>query len=160
MYFAPLGTVIVGAVAAIRVTSLAGNVLRRALVIMFFVVGSYFLLCSRLSYFKEWKFDADAKSLYSVLAYYNHNYGVTTIGTSWMFSSSLTFYSVFSGRESFADFMGESPYPADKQVYVLHYPEDDQFIKTNDLKIVYKGDLSDAVVAIRPELEATEWRRP
>ena len=41
--------------------------------------------------------------------------------------------------------------------YVMYYPADEQFIREHGLKIVYHGSMSDAVVAIRPEVESPRY---
>src|ERR1035441_10656780 len=53
------------------------------------LIGCYNIGCLRLTYFNEWKYDADMKNVYSVLAYYNHTYGVTKIQTNWRYVAVL-----------------------------------------------------------------------
>jgi hypothetical protein len=72
-----------------------------------------------------------------------------------MYVPSLNFYRRLSGHETIAEFADSHPYPQDRSVYVLYEPDDRAFLEAQKLKVVYRGDLSDVVVAIRPEAEST-----
>jgi hypothetical protein len=63
----------------------------------------------------------------------------------------LNFYRVLSGRESFVPFEPGLPLPVDRQVYVLHGKFDQEFIRVQKLTVVYHGDSTDVVIALRPE---------
>jgi len=154
LYFVPLVTLIAGILAALPARARLGKAGRVALIAALYALSGYYLLCLRLSYFKEWRFDADVKDAYSVLAYYNHTFGIKDVATNWMYAPSLNFYRTFSGRETFGEFHWVNPYPPDRMIYVLSGPFDGGFIAEQKLKVVYRGDISDVVVAIRPELES------
>jgi hypothetical protein len=126
-----------------------------------FLAGAvYFLCCLRLTYFREWKWDAETKQAYFVLAWYNHRFGVRDIFPNWRYSAALNFYRIRSGRETIPRLEYKlPPYPGDRTVYVMFLPDDQRFIEEHGLKIVYHGRLSDVVVAIRPEVE-TAWCGP
>ena len=85
---------------------------RRSLTVMLYVMSFYFVLCLRLNYFKEWSWDADVNKVYPVLAWYNHTYGVRDVASNWMYGSSLNFYRVQSGRESFGEIESPMKIPA------------------------------------------------
>jgi hypothetical protein len=131
---------------------------RRALTVMLYVMSFYFLLCLRLNYFKEWSWDADVNKIYPVLAWYNRNYGVRDVASNWMYGSSLNFYRVQSGGESFGEIESPLRIPGDRSLYVLCYPFDEEFIKRHRLRVVYHAPNTEAVVAVRPEAEAI-WGR-
>jgi hypothetical protein len=151
IYLVPLCTLIAGIIAAVPAWSRAGVWLHRGLVAAFFTLACYFLLCLRLTYFEEWKWDAEVKDVYALLAKYNHLDGVTEVGCSWYYTSTLNFYRVASGRETIEEIRsGEEPVP-EKPVYVLHSVFDRKFIDREGLAIVYRGALTDIVVAVRPE---------
>ncbi len=133
---------------ASRVPGYSGGVLRGLLA----TVAVYFLLCGRLTYFKEWKYDADTRAVYDVLAYHYHRYGVDDVPSSWLYTASLNYYSAASGREAFREFVSVRPYPTGRRVYVLFWPDDEEFINRQNLQVVYRGPLSDVVVAVRPDL--------
>ena len=148
IYFPPLLFLIAGAVVATPKPS-------KSVAAAFFAAAIYFLCCLRLTYFREWKWDAEVKQVYSVVAYYNHNFGLRDIFANWRYSAALNFYRLRSGRETIPGFESKlPPYPGDRAAYVMYFPDDQRFIEEHGLKIVYYGRLSDVVVAIRPEVEA------
>jgi hypothetical protein len=127
---------------------------RRALRIALYTLGVYYLLCLRLHYFKEWDWDADLQEVYPVLAWYNHEYGVTDVAANWQYGSTLNFYRLKSGRET----MKEIPSPVELHgghaIYVLNFPFDEGFLKGQGLRVVYHGRTTDVVVAVRDGVEA------
>ncbi len=56
------------------------------------LVAAYFAGCLRLGYFKEWRFDADAKQLYWAAVDANRRCGVGSSSTHWMYPGVLNFY--------------------------------------------------------------------
>ncbi len=117
---------------------------------IFYLFAVYFLFCLRLTYFKEWKYDADVKNAYSVAAYYNHTYCIEDVPSSWYYVPSLNFYRKLSGRETLAPFESQDSFPLNQPVYVLNAAFDRAFIESQQLAVVYRGPLSDVVVAVRP----------
>lgn len=140
----------VGALAAIHLPSAAGKICRYALLGSLFATAVYFLFCLRLTYFKEWQWDADMKDAYSAMAYYNHAYCIEDVSANWLYTGSLMFYREI-GHETFHEFHGDKPYPTDRAVYVLHAAVDDSFIRDQQLNVVYRGP-ADTVVAVRPAM--------
>jgi hypothetical protein len=149
IWIVPLVMVAIGAVASGR----------RALTISLYTLSFYFLLCLRLTYFHEWYWDADVKYVYSVLAQYNHNYGVKEVTSNWMYSSALNYYRLASGRETLDEIPGAVELPPGHPIYVLNYVLDEAFLKQQKLRVVYRGPGSEVVVALRPDAEA-QWRPP
>jgi hypothetical protein len=152
LFCVPLGTLFVGALAAIPVNSHASKVSARASAIACVTVLSafavYFLFCMRLTWSGEMRPDADARDAYVALAAYNHTYCVDTVGASWLYSSVLDFYRVLSGRESFTEFQPGLPMPKNLDVYVLNAKGDHEFIDDQHLSVVYRGVLTDLVIAV------------
>jgi hypothetical protein len=146
IWIVPLCVLAIGAAAANR----------RALTVMLYAMSFYFVFCLRLNYFKEWDWDADVNKIYPVLAWYNHTYGVRDVASNWMYGSSLNFYRVQSGRESFGEIESPIQLPTDRSFYILCYPFDEDFIRQQHLRVVYHAPNTEAVVAVRPEAEA-EW---
>ncbi|HXY77384.1 MAG TPA: hypothetical protein VEH47_01110, partial [Candidatus Acidoferrales bacterium] len=157
VFIPPLCTLTIGALLALRLRCSKGVWFRGAALSMLWLTALYFIACLRLTYFMEWKYNLDARQLYSVVAYYNHTYGVQDISANWRYVAVLNFYRALSGRET----LGEVPagpmelavYPTQKPLYVLHYSSDVPFIGREKLKVVYHNPISDAAVAIRPEIE-------
>ena len=105
-----------------------------------------------MSYFKEWKWDADTDKIYSVLADYNHACGLRDIAVNWRFDGSLNYYRVASGRETIPEFVHSSNYPAGKRAYVVYEPTDHQFLTDHALNVVYRTP-SRASIALDPGIE-------
>lgn len=152
IYIVVLSTLFLGILAAAPIATRAGEMSRRGLTILMVVLGSYFLLCLRLSYFKEWKWDADTDKLYSVLASYNHACGLKDIAVSWRYDASLNYYREASGRETFQRFPPFSRLSAGKRAYVLYRPEDGDFITNHDLTVVYQT-ATGAAIAFDPAVK-------
>jgi hypothetical protein len=144
IWVVPLAMLAVGAVAArSRVTTAA-----------LYGLSCYFLLCLRLGHFREWSWDADTQRVYEVVSYYNRTYGVKQVASNWMYTPSLNFYRLASGRETFDEFAGEAAAPG---VFVLNSAFDGARIEKERLRVVYRGARSDVVVAVREGAEAG-WR--
>ncbi|HEY9139685.1 MAG TPA: hypothetical protein VIN93_02275 [Bryobacteraceae bacterium] len=152
IFLLPLCTLLGGVIVAAPARSLASQWLRRGLAAVSLCLALYFLLCLRLSYFKEYQWDADAKEVYSVLARYNHTYGITDVGTFDLYFPSLNYYRALSKRETFPEFKPEPPNPpADKSIYVMSRVNQRSFIDKEKLVVVYRGKFSDTVIAVKPD---------
>lgn len=163
VFIVPLCMLAIGAALALRVASRRGRWIRGAALGMLWATAAYFICCLRSTYFMEWKYNADAKELYSAIAHYNHTCGVQDIGVNWRYVSVLNFYRVLSGYETFPEITGESKpvlaeYTLGKPLYVIHFASDMPFIDREKLKVVYHSDVSDAAVAVRPEIESDNCR--
>jgi hypothetical protein len=143
IWLVPLLTLAAGAVA----------IDRRALRISLYALSVYYLLCLRLHSFKEWDWDADVQDAYPVLAWYNHEYGVTDIASNWQYGAALNFYRVKSGRESMKEIASPLELHGGYDIYVLNFPFDEEFLKRERLRIVYHGLTTDMVVAVRSSVE-------
>jgi len=153
MYLVVLTTIAVGAVASLQAPSRAGRICHRALTCTLAAMAIYFLLCLRLTYFREWRYGSEANQAYSVVAEYSGKLAITDVPAYWFYAGSLNFYRQASHNRSIGEFVSvgaRQPYPEGKRAYVLYYPEARAFIEKNRLSIVYHGTLSDVVVALRP----------
>ena len=154
LFLPPLCILAVGAVAAIPCASKMGIASQRVMTALLAATGCYFILCMRLTWFTEWYWNANSDRLYSVVAYYNRAYGVRTIGTNWRYVSVLNYYRTISGHDTLDPITLERPIPSGRSLYVLFPNDDREFAARERLKVVYHDDVSDALVAIRQELEA------
>jgi hypothetical protein len=145
-----------GALAAVPLPSLIGRISGKALTAILFLIACYNIGCLRLTYFNEWKYDADMKDVYAVLSYYNRAYGVTKVSTNWRYVAALNCYRAMSGRETIEEFPGgpavANYYPPGYQAYVFYYPADEGFYKHEGLKLVYHDTFTHAAIGIRPEV--------
>ncbi|MGO9258258.1 MAG: hypothetical protein ACLQU1_18375 [Bryobacteraceae bacterium] len=159
VFLAPLLALFAGALAAIPTGSVMGVVSRRLNVAAIAIVSLYFLGCFRLTYFKTWQFDADVKNAYSALAFYNLNYGVTSVSSNWRYVAALNFYRASSRVGTPAEIPNGPPvvgeYPPGKDAYVLFRPWDQPFIDRQCLKVVYYDAITGVAVAVTPELDTT-----
>jgi len=153
LYSVPLATLAAGAAAALPAASRMARASRRASTAMLVVLACYFVGCLRLTYFKDWKFDADARAAYFTVAYYSRTYRVTDVSVNWRYAAVLNFYRSLYGARIDEPELAER-YDAGRRMFVLYGPDDRGFIEANGLKVVYRGERSGVVVAIRPEVEA------
>jgi hypothetical protein len=152
IYVVFLSTLSLGGLAAVPIPTRAGEASRRSLTFLMVILGSYFLLCLRMSYFKEWKFNADSDKIYSVLAYYNHACGLKDIAVNWHYDGSLNYYRAASGRETFPRFPTSDKYPAGQRAYVFYTPDDYKLLASHALNIVYQSP-NGAVIALDPGVD-------
>jgi hypothetical protein len=148
LFFAPLLTLLLAALAVAPTRVRGAAVLRTATVAWFAVAGIYFIGCLRLSYFKEWKFDADTRAVYSALNDLNRRQPIGSAYVDWIFAPGLNFYNMSYGGMLPHFEHSDFPLP-DRSVYVLWVPMRRPFIESQHLQVIYKGETSDAVVAIR-----------
>jgi len=152
LFIAPLVTLAIGAIASLRPPSLLSRATRYALITVLSLTAVYFVMCSRLTYFREWQYQEDVKRGYDVMSWYIHNRGVQTVEVAWPYYGALRFYQHLSGQEDSAslNITGDATHPLDKQLYVLNNSLDSRFIAVNKMKILYHGPRTDLVVAVLP----------
>jgi len=149
LFFAPLSLLVFGVATAVSGGSRIGYALRLLGIVLLYLGALYFVGSLRLFYFKEWKFDADVKTTFAAIQYANRNYGITEVSSDWKYVASLNFYRESSKSHSITMLQIFCPYPPDKRAYVLWYPEAQDFIRQQNLRIIYRGERSDIVLAIR-----------
>ncbi len=151
VYFFPLFMIAAGVLAAIPAASRLGRSLRACFLGSLAVMAVYFLFCLRLTYFKEWYWDADMQQTYAVLACLNREHQVTRVTSTWSYRGPLNFYQLAqptSIREIDDQFD-----PQQTQVYVkdtLHSSE--AFGTVPDLRIFYRSPTTDLVMEARAPL--------
>ena len=152
IYLVPLCTLLAAIIAAAPDQNRVSQWLRRGIAGVFICMACYFLLCLRLSYFREYKWNADVKEVYSVLARLNHTYGVTDAQATGLYVSSLNYYRALSRRETFPEFLLQNPeLSAGNSVYVVDRVLAREFIDKEKLAVVYRGKFSEVVVAVQPD---------
>jgi hypothetical protein len=152
IFLLPLCTLFAGAIAAAPTDSIVSRWLRQGMTAVFMCLACYFVLCLRLSYFKEYEYDRDVKDVYSVLARLNHSYGVTDVAATGVYASPLNFYRVASGKETFPEFKAVAgAFPVGRAIYVMHGPFERPFIEREGLVIIYRGKAGEVVVGVRPD---------
>lgn len=152
LFYVPLCTLAAAVMVTIPIESRMGRASYYAFLAVLSLFALHFLYSMRLTYFAEFRYDADLKKVYTALAGYNHEYCVDRVESDWFFTSSLNFYRLVSGRESFSEFQRAYVLTEDAQVYVLEANIDRKFIDAQKLTVVFHGDSTEAVIAVRPGL--------
>jgi hypothetical protein len=153
IYFFPLFMIVAGALAAIPSSSSRGRYPRGAFIGSLAILAIYFLSCLRLTYFKEWYWDADVQKTYQILSCLNREDQVTRVVSSWSYRGPLNFYQLAQPASIQID---ERVDLQQTQVYVkdlLHNPED--FGMVEDLRIFYRSPTTDLVLEARAPLAET-----
>jgi hypothetical protein len=148
IYAVPFCTLIAGAMAAAPVRTRVSLWLQRGTTAGFICLACYFLLCMRLTYFKEYEWDADVKDVYAVLERLNHSYGVADIAANGFFVSPLNFYRLLDKNTTLPEFVASAPEPSGKPVYVLREYQWD-VLRRENLVVIYRGKSTDVVIAVR-----------
>ena len=152
IFLLPLCTLLAGVIAAAPPRSLVAQWLRRGITAVFICLACYFLLCLRLTYFKEYQYGADVKDVYSVLEQLNRTYGVTDVAAHGTYLSSLNFYRVTSKRQTFPPFVAVwDDHPVSKAINVLEGTYEHGFIESEGLVVIYQGESTGIVIAVRPD---------
>jgi len=152
IFFFPLFMIVASVLAVIPAASRGGQVLRSSFVGSLVLMAVYFLFCLRLTYFKEWRWNADVQKTYSMLTCLSRTQQVTRVSSTWSYLSALRFYQL-AGPTSLQE-VADAYDPQQTQVYVidsLHTPE----ALHGDLKIFYRSPVTDLVLAAKPPLADT-----
>ena len=112
------------------------------------VIGAYFLGCLRLGYFKEWRYNADAKQIYWTMDYVAHRDGISNWVTEWRYVGVLNFYRQAYNNTYMSEFVATLTPPSNQMAYVLYYPDSGKFIAQQRLKVVYHNFETNAAVAV------------
>jgi len=153
IFFFPLFMIVAGALAAIPPPSRIGRYLRASFIGALAIMAVYFLSCLRLTYFKEWYWDADVHKTYAVLSCLNQEHQVTHVASTWEYHAPLNFYQL--AQPTSMQEIGDTFDPRQSQVYVvdtLHSPE---ALQGKNLKIFYRSPTTDLVLAADPQLADT-----
>jgi hypothetical protein len=161
IFFLPLCLMIVGIVASFPHADFIGSALRWATVAILVVGSAYFIGCLRFRYFLQWRFDADMEESYRKLVQIVGPGHQVEVPCDFIYTSSLNYYREYFHDDSFGRFWlfdnpkrapntHYKPYPLNQPVYVLTLPQDEDFIAQQHLRVVYKGPVSDVVIAVKP----------
>ncbi len=149
IYFLPLCTLLLATIAAApaasRVSRRAGQLLAAGLLCL----AAHYLLCLRYTYFKEYDQDAEVKEVYRVVEQLNQRYGVREFTSDGAYTSPLNFYRAIAKVKNFPELPGyPGMVPPGKAVYILHGSYHRDFIDEHKLAVVYRGRISQVVVAL------------
>ena len=150
IYFFPLFMIAAGVLAAVPPPSKLGRYLQACFVGALAVMAVYFLFCLRLTYFKEWFYNADVQRTYSVLSCLNREHQVTHVASTWEYRGPLNFYQ-FAKPNSIEE-IDEMFDPQQTQVYVVDSYHSPEVLQGKNLKIFYRSPITDVVLAGSPSL--------
>lgn len=111
----------------------------------------YFLCCARLTYFKEWKYNSDAERIYATLSRESKNIGPNVTYSHWRYRAALSFCRAHAQEDVVGPLL-ESP-SSEARLFVLYFPEDEPFIRSNHLTVLYRNDETGGTVARRPSTD-------
>jgi hypothetical protein len=150
IFLFPLFMIVAGAMVAIPTPSPSGRYLRAAFVGSLACMAVYFLLCLRLTYFKEWYWGSDVQKTYAVLSCLNREHQVTHVASTWEYRGPLNFYQ-FAQPTSIQD-IDENFDPGQTQIYVVDMFHTSEVLQGKNLKIFYRSATTDLVLAASPAL--------
>ena len=151
LFIVPLCMVIVAAVFSVIPATLLERVVRGFGIGVLFIVAAYFIGSLRDSYFQEWRgYGADVEAAFPAIVDVSRRVGAPEVAADWKYVPSLNFYRVRDAAKGLDEFRSFDRIPPGKPIYVLPENEFKDFIRTERLQVVYRGAISDLVVAIRP----------
>jgi len=109
----------------------------------------YFLGCLRLSYFKEWRFNADSQEIYWRLVDLNRRCGIDRFSTEWRYVAALNFYRTSYSNGALHEFVGASANTPGEPAYVLYYWDSRNLIREQALSLAYYNGETNAAIAVR-----------
>ncbi len=152
-FMVPLVVCALGIVATCSARSRMGNLSRGVFLSSLTLVTLFFLSCLRVSYFKEWAWDAETEDGYKVVRCIGERTGMARVGAGWPFMLPLNFYRV-AEKSRLTEIVDEKTNPEGVEVYVLDTLHNPGVIEKRGLRVVYRGRSTDMVVAVDPEAEA------
>lgn len=155
IFFVPLALLLIGIGASLPYASRTGAVSRFASIAVLSLCAIYFLGCLRLSFFKEWKFDADVKEVFGMLQDLHARSDIPDIEVDWRYADPLNFYRMYLHDQKLAPFKWHEPHLEGKSAYVLYIPWEKDFVRRQNLQVIYRGKISDTVIAVRPPEQRT-----
>ena len=150
IFLFPLFMIVAGAMVATPAPSPPGRYLRAAFVGALAFMAAYFLLCLRLTYFKEWFWDSDVQRTYTVLSCLNREHQVTHVASTWEYRGPLNFYQI--ARPTSIQDIDENFDPVQTQIYVVDMFHTAEVLQGKNLKIFYRSPTTDLVLAASPAL--------
>jgi len=113
----------------------------------------YFVGCLRLMYFAEWNWDADVRSAFPVIEQVARKSGIQDVAPVWQYKSVMNFYRLyFHDTDLLPLFKFDDPLVPGHPIYVLDENAYDNFIKKNNLRVIFRGALSDLAIAVTPQV--------
>jgi hypothetical protein len=145
LYLAPLATLLLGALAALAI-----GPWRRAMIALLTLLAAWFVLSLRLSSFIEWQYISQAKDAYYNAAWYARTHCIHDVSATWWYDAALDFYRLYDRNADITEFTHDGKAIPSADLFVLHGYADRDFIADQKLAIIYHGQTTDIVIAVRP----------
>ena len=149
LFLVPLLTAAIGAGLTATPFSRLQRFLQSAITLLLCIIGIYYLGTLRDSYFREWSICAELKSVYSVIEEEGRRTGVREVISDLNYTPSLNFYRILFRNKDLDEIPLLEKIPPRKQIYVLSESKEADFIRTEGLKPIFHGSLSDVVVLVK-----------
>lgn len=151
IFFVPLATLLIGISCVRHSRSDGERVLNRIKVTCLCVGVISFISCLRLSYFYEWKFDADIQPAYQALVKAVGKGRNIEVPCWFLYTSALNYYREYYHDSSFQRFAltFNGNYKTGDEAYVLVLPQDQKFLDQQHLKTVFHGHFTGLVVGVK-----------
>jgi hypothetical protein len=150
VYLPPLFTVMILAITTVMANSLGMAWNSRALVALLGLTGFLFLGCSRMSWTREWSRFADVHDAFQFIASCAPAAFADQPVSAVLFAPELNLYRRMYNTP-IGEFVGPVDPPPGHSGYILEYEYARRFIEAERLKLVYRGELTTLVVAVRPD---------
>ena len=150
LYVVVIFTLCAGILASLPVKWRPGRIIQWGLIAVMFTFAFDDLACLRLTYFCEWAYQRDVKRAFWTAAWYANQRDLKDIEVSWYYYGALSYYRLATSQsDNIPPFASGNPHTSSRQLYVLNGPLERDFIERQSLKVVWKSDVSDVVVAVR-----------
>ncbi len=151
LFFVPLLTGAVAAIAAVPALAPRGRTLRIAAIGAQVLLAAYFLVCLRLDSFKEWYWDAESDRLYSVLSCMHDHDHLDRVAAGWPFVGTLNFYRAAGGFHSFAEVHDQDTAAPGMEAYAIDPLLVPGVVEAKHLTVIYRAPTTNALIAVPPE---------
>jgi hypothetical protein len=149
IFFVPLSTLLIAIFIGFPESSKIGIAIRGGAMAILFVGSIYFVGCLRLSYFQEWKFEAETRPAFRAVQELARQRTIREVVTGWEYTGTFRFYELYYGRSPDVVLLEMSEHPhATRPIYVLHDGIDRDFLTQHQCDIAYRGEFSGIVAAV------------
>jgi hypothetical protein len=150
IFFFPLFMIAAGVLAAVPPPSRVAGYLRAAFLGSLAFMAVYFLLCLRLNYFEEWRWDKDVQKTYSILTCLNGSSQLTYVSSTWPYRAALNFYQI--AQPTSMPQLDDIYDPRQTQVYVVDTFHTPDVLQGKNLKSFYHSPITDLALYAPPPL--------
>ena len=149
VWFPPLATALVGTLLSIPPFHRVAGAVRGFGIGLLFFTGLYFVGELHGTYFREWRNDSDVRAAYPIVVDLCRRSGVREVAADQNWATSFNFYRDVQRSADIDELRNFDTIPADHDIYVLPEPQYGDFIRDQELEVVWRGPNSNMVVLAR-----------